>query len=135
MSDGYWPGFEEDQRSAAENWRRLQAKELLLRFKEQHGRPAESAKEIEDWVASGAAGEQPIKPRPDLRLDDSDCKQINNIPGPPEQLDEGEMTGLGNWLRMRPGLDPKKLTVEELMEITADEGLHLQVWRPEPGDL
>lgn len=66
MSD-YWIGKEEDDKKAAEKYRILQAKELMLRFQEEYGRPAENIEELENWVATGGSGEKPITPRDSIK--------------------------------------------------------------------
>ena len=53
---------EADPTLAAETYRSLQAKELLLRFEEANGRPATTTAELEAWVTT-ADLESPIRPR------------------------------------------------------------------------
>jgi hypothetical protein len=49
----------------AEQYRLLQARELMLRFEEAHGRPSRTLEELRTWVRiSGFA--KPITPRPEL---------------------------------------------------------------------
>ena len=60
---------ERELKKDADNYRLLQATELLLRFKEQHGRKPQSMDELEAWVAEPSSNiESPIKPRNGLEL-------------------------------------------------------------------
>jgi hypothetical protein len=63
-----------------DNDRLLQATELLLRFKEQHGRKPKSIDELEAWVAEPSSNiEKPIRPRNGLELPKENDPLLNMI--------------------------------------------------------
>ena len=56
-----------ENRNDADDYRLLQANELLLRFEEEKGRKASSVEELEEWVATKGF-EKPIIPRLGLKI-------------------------------------------------------------------
>lgn len=65
-----WPDDQIRDMSDGEKYRLLKAKELLLRFKEAHGRAPSDVQEVEAWVKAGGGGsDKPIRPREGLSLD------------------------------------------------------------------